>query len=77
MTRTPIIYSTKAEDIPPLLKAEINSQMTKLAVENEKVNLTLQEREAQKKQNEENKNSPRQLLIMDWSSMRLSWRQMG
>ena len=35
--------------------AEINSQMTKLAVENEKVNLTLQEREAQKKQAEEDK----------------------
>jgi chromosome segregation ATPase len=37
--------------------AEINSKMTSLAVENEKVNLTLQEREAQKKQNEENKDS--------------------
>ena len=40
--------------------AEINSQMTKLAVENEKVNLTLQEREAQKKQGEENKDSSKE-----------------
>ena len=37
--------------------AEINSQMTKLAVENEKVNLTLQERENKKKEAEENKNT--------------------
>jgi len=43
--------------------AEINSQMTKLAVENEKVNLTLQEREAQKKQAEENKDSSKEEQI--------------
>jgi hypothetical protein len=43
--------------------AEINSEMTKLAVENEKVNLTLQERETQKKQNEENKSSPKEETI--------------
>ncbi len=43
--------------------AEINSQMTKLAVENEKVNLTLQEREAQKKQVEENKDSSKEEQI--------------
>ena len=43
--------------------AEINSKMTKLAVENEKVNLTLQEREAKKKEAEENKDSPREEQI--------------
>jgi len=43
--------------------AEINSQMTKLAVENEKVNLTLQEREAQKKEAEENKKSSQEEQI--------------
>jgi len=37
--------------------AEINSQMTKLAVENEKVNLTLQDRENKKKEAEEEKKS--------------------
>ena len=37
--------------------AEINSKMTKLAVENEKVNLTLQDRENKKKEAEEEKKS--------------------
>ena len=40
--------------------AEINSAMTKLAVENEKVNLTLQEREAQKKEAEGKKESSKE-----------------
>ena len=43
--------------------AEINSKMTKLAVENEKVNFTLQEREAQKKQAEQNKDSSKEEQI--------------
>jgi chromosome segregation ATPase len=43
--------------------AEINSQMTKLAVENEKVNLTLQDREIKKKEAEENKNTTQEEQI--------------
>ena len=43
--------------------AEINSQMTKLAVENEKVNLTLQDRETKKKEAEENKNTTQEEQI--------------
>ena len=43
--------------------ADINSQMTKLAVENEKVNLTLQERENQKKQAEDKKDSNQEEAI--------------
>ena len=43
--------------------AEINSQMTKLAVENEKVNLTLQDRETKKKEAEENKDTTQEEQI--------------
>ena len=43
--------------------ADINSQMTKLAVEGEKVNLTLQERENQKKQAEDKKDSNQEEAI--------------
>ena len=52
--------------------AEINSQMTKLAVENEKVNLTLQEREAQKKQAEENKDSSKEEQIQGEQPVQVS-----
>ena len=43
--------------------ADINSQMTKLAVENEKVNLTLQDREFKKKQAQENKDTSQEEQI--------------
>ena len=52
--------------------AEINSQMTKLAVENEKVNITLQEREAQKKQAEENKDSSKEEQIQGEQPVQVS-----
>ena len=52
--------------------AEINSQMTKLAVENEKVNLTLQERDAQKKQDEENKDSSKEEQIQGEQPVQVS-----
>ena len=53
--KTSLKEAMEAQDAEKV--AEINSKMTKLAVENEKVNLTLQEREAQKKQDKENKDS--------------------
>ena len=56
--KTSLKEAMEAQDAEKV--AEINSQMTKLAVENEKVNLTLQERETQKKQLEENKDSPKE-----------------
>ena len=59
--KTSLKEAMEAQDAEKV--AEINSQMTKLAVENEKVNLTLQEREAQKKQSEENKDSPKEESI--------------
>ena len=52
--------------------AEINSQMTKLAVENEKVNLTLQDREAKKKEAEENKNTTQEEQILGEQPVQIS-----
>ena len=59
--KTSLKEAMEAQDAEKV--AEINSKMTKLAVENEKVNLTLQEREAQKKQAEENKDSSKEEQI--------------
>jgi chromosome segregation ATPase len=52
--------------------AEINSQMTKLAVENEKVNLTLQDRETKKKEAEENKNTTQEEQILGEQPVQIS-----
>ena len=52
--------------------ADINSQMTKLAVENEKVNLTLQDRELKKKQAEENKDTSQEEQIPGEQPVRIS-----
>jgi hypothetical protein len=52
--------------------AEINSQMTKLAVENEKVNLTLQDREIKKKEAEENKNTTQEEQILGEQPVQIS-----
>tara|TARA_R110000803_G_scaffold71194_1_gene134335 strand:- start:1166 stop:2173 length:1008 start_codon:yes stop_codon:yes gene_type:complete len=52
--------------------ADINSQMTKLAVENEKVNLTLQDREFKKKQAEENKDTSQEEQIPGEQPVRIS-----
>ena len=56
--KTSLKEAMEAQDAEKV--AEINSAMTKLAVENEKVNLTLQEREAQKKEVEGKKETSKE-----------------
>ena len=59
--KTSLKEAMEAQDAAKV--AEINSAMTKLAVENEKVNLTLQEREAQKKDAEGKKETSKEEQI--------------
>ena len=59
--KTSLKEAMEAQDADKV--AEINSAMTKLAVENEKVNLTLQEREAQKKEAEGKKETSKEDAI--------------
>ena len=68
--KTSLKEAMEAQDAEKV--AEINSQMTKLAVENEKVNLTLQERETQKKQTEENNNSSKDEDVLGEQPVQIS-----
>ena len=52
--------------------AEINTLITKLAVDNEKASMLLGEKEAQKKQNEENKKSSQEELIPGEAPVKIS-----